>query len=243
MRLLALDAALGASSVALVEDAVCLGERHGAESRSATASLPGLVQDLLATHGWNFDAVAVTVGPGGFTGLRGALALANGLALGAGVTVVGVTVAEALLADWDGPPGAAVWIALDSRRAGRVFLCRHGGVEAVAVDALHAPAYPVTVIGDSAAAVAEALRRAGAVAQSAGCGCVSAVAVARVARLRLVPASRPVNTSSASAPTAIVPGSGPRQSSGLPNQASRYFNPSLGCWKTYHIGGSPSGEW
>ena len=44
----------------------------------------------------DLDLVAVTVGPGSFTGIRAALALAHGLALAAGVPVIGVTVGEAL---------------------------------------------------------------------------------------------------------------------------------------------------
>ena len=44
----------------------------------------------------SLDLVAVTVGPGSFTGIRAGLALAHGIALAAGVPVVGVTVGEAL---------------------------------------------------------------------------------------------------------------------------------------------------
>ena len=42
------------------------------------------------------DLIAVTVGPGSFTGIRAGLALAHGIALAAGVPIVGVTVGEAL---------------------------------------------------------------------------------------------------------------------------------------------------
>ena len=44
------------------------------------------------------DAVAAVVGPGGFTGIRAALALAEGIGLGAGIPVIGVTTGEALAA-------------------------------------------------------------------------------------------------------------------------------------------------
>ena len=183
MRLLALDAALGPCSVALIEDGFCLGTRSGPDSRAATAILPGLVQDLLREHGPSFDAVAVTVGPGSFTGLRGALALANGLALGAGVPIVGVTIAEALL---DGlSTTREVWVAVDSRRAGRVFLGRDGVMEAVLTSALPSPSGPAIVIGDAAGAIVSAWVAAGRDAIPANQGAVDPEAVGRVASRRI----------------------------------------------------------
>ncbi len=178
MRILALDAAGMVCSTALLEDGLCLGERFGGDSRTATAGLPLMVRDLLSGQAGGFDAVAVTVGPGSFTGLRGALALAHGLAIGAGVPVVGVRVAEALLHDL--PPGP-VWVALDTRRAGRVFLDIGEGMAACALDALPVPAGPIVVVGDAADAVCALVP--GAVSGSRTR--VHAASVARVALLRL----------------------------------------------------------
>lgn len=161
MRLLAIDAALDQCSVALMEGGACLGSRQGGDSRAATASLPALVHELLDDHGPEFDAVAATIGPGSFTGLRGALALAHGLALGAGVPIVGVTVAEALL-ERLGPYAGEIWVALDSRRAGRIFLCRGTLTSVEELTALPAPAGPIGLIGNAAAAAGAALREAGA---------------------------------------------------------------------------------
>jgi tRNA threonylcarbamoyladenosine biosynthesis protein TsaB len=161
----------------------CLAERHGGDSRTASAALPAEVQTLLA--GDPIDAVAVTVGPGSFTGLRGALAFAHGLALGGGVPVIGVTVAEALIeddaTDWPGE----VWVALDSRRPGRVFLGRDGGMEAATLDALPLPSAPVLVLGDAAGPVCAALSAAGADVREGTAPSVRAAAVGRVALRRL----------------------------------------------------------
>ena len=178
-RILALDAAGMVCSAALVEDGACLAERSGGDSRTATAGLPRMVRDLLAAHGGGFDAVAVTVGPGSFTGLRGALALAHGLALGAGVPVIGVRVAEALR---HGAAPGPVWVALDSRRAGRVFLDTGDGMAARALDALPAPPGPVVVIGDAAEAVCALLPGAAPGApRRVSASDVAAVAVRRMA--------------------------------------------------------------
>ena len=182
MRLLAMDAASGQCSAALLDSEVCLGAMRGGDSRGAASALPEMTAALLARHGARLDAIAVTVGPGSFTGLRAALAFAHGLALGAGIPVVGVSVAEALL----GPePNAAVWVALDARRAGRVFLGCGGAVAVASLDALPTPAGPITVVGDAAELVVAALRRAGALATVSGNGVVDQAAVGRVALQRL----------------------------------------------------------
>ena len=116
-----------------------------------------MVADVLAQAGiaaTALDAVAVTVGPGSFTGLRASIALAQGLAAGAGCRLIGVTVAEALIAAL--PANAAsreVWVAIDSRRD-RVFLLRGDDRAAFALDALPAATGRIAVAGDAAIAVA-----------------------------------------------------------------------------------------
>ncbi len=102
--------------------------------------------------------VAVTVGPGSFTGIRTALSLAHGIALAARVSLVGVTVGEALAAP---DCGRQQWVAVDTRRD-RVFLERNGDVVTVALDALPDPGRPVSVAGDAAIAVASRLAASGA---------------------------------------------------------------------------------
>lgn len=111
-----------------------------------------MARDVLAEAG-TFDLVAVTVGPGSFTGLRGALALAHGLALAAGCPIVGVTVAEALLEALNGLPDREVWVALDNRR-GRVFLTIAGELAAWPLDGLPRPRGKVALAGDQAIEVA-----------------------------------------------------------------------------------------
>ena len=180
MRLLALDAALRQCSAALLDGEAVLGASVGGDSRQAAASLSGLVEALLARHGRHLDAIGVTTGPGSFTGLRAALAFAHGMALGASIPLVGVTVAEALR-------GAAYgdWVAIDSRREGRIFLGGGDGAVDVMLDALPCHGGPVRGVGDAAGPVVAALRRAGYQAMDGGGDAVDPGAVGRVALRRL----------------------------------------------------------
>lgn len=84
MNLLAIDRSTDAQSVALATDGGVF-ERvfEGADARSA--DWPVKIHDFLAEHGLEFsglDRIVVGTGPGSFAGIRGALAFAQGLALG-----------------------------------------------------------------------------------------------------------------------------------------------------------------
>jgi len=159
MLLLAFDAALARCSAAVVVDGQVAAERAEPGGRGHGAVLAPLVAAVLAEAGHAataLDAVAVTVGPGSFTGLRSAIALAQGIALAAGCPVVGVTTAEAMVAALPELPGWTLWVAIDSRR-GRIFLDRGGSIRSVALDALPAADGPIAVAGDAAIEVAARL--------------------------------------------------------------------------------------
>jgi len=162
MLMLGIDAALARTSVALVRDGVPVAERAVAGGRGHATALAPMVASVLAeaeVAALDLDGVAVTVGPGSFTGIRAALALAHGLALASGCPLAGVTVAEVLAAAL--PAGSRiVWCAIDSRR-GRVFLDTGGMARAVALDALPRASGPIAVTGDAAVAVAARLAARG----------------------------------------------------------------------------------
>lgn len=89
------------------------------ESRSHTVSLPRLVERTLAAAGLviaDVDALAVSIGPGSFTGLRVGLALAKGLAFAGRLPLVGVPTLEALAWAADAAPGERICAALDARK-------------------------------------------------------------------------------------------------------------------------------
>ena len=169
---------MAVSSAGLVADDVLLDQVDG-----DLTDLASRVEALFAEHGRQLDGVAVTVGPGSFTGLRAAIALAQGIALAAGVPVVGVTVGAALAGD-----DPATWTAVDSKR-GRVFLERGGLIESVALADLPLPTGPIVLAGDAALLVGEALADRGASISLRNPALPDPIGIARAMRLgRTVPA-------------------------------------------------------
>ncbi len=103
----------------MVRDGRVLAEAVRPGSRAHVATIPALTAETLAQAGLairDVGAVAVSIGPGSFTGLRIGLGFAKGIAFAGGVPLVGVSTLEALAAVAEAPPGTAVCAALDARR-------------------------------------------------------------------------------------------------------------------------------
>jgi len=103
MRVLAIDTALAACSAAVLDTA--LGRITAAESlpmlRGHAEALIPLVARVMQRAGLAFadlDRVAVTTGPGSFTGLRVGIAAARGIALAAAKPALGVSTLAAYAA-------------------------------------------------------------------------------------------------------------------------------------------------
>jgi tRNA threonylcarbamoyladenosine biosynthesis protein TsaB len=158
-RILALDSALARCSVAIVlnDSIAAMRQQHG--ERGQATFLPLMAAAVFreaAIEPATLDFVAVTIGPGSFTGIRAALAFAHGIALGAGLPVVGVSVGEALAEALPHLGHRALWSAIDTRR-GRVFLERGDTVQAFELGNLPAPDRPLAIAGDAAVEVAATL--------------------------------------------------------------------------------------
>lgn len=86
-RLLVIETATAACSVALLANGAVLAERHELVGRGHAERLIPMIGEL--PGGGRADAILVDVGPGSFTGVRVGLAAARGLAIGWGVPVHG----------------------------------------------------------------------------------------------------------------------------------------------------------
>ena len=141
MRILGLDTATWRASVGVWCDGAVVAESVAPTRGNHAAILLPLIEEALrnARCGLrDLDVVAVSSGPGSFTGLRVGVSVAKGLGLATGLAVVAVSTLEALArtgADREG----MICAALDAHKGevyAALFESRHGGWTRVSADAL-----------------------------------------------------------------------------------------------------------
>jgi tRNA threonylcarbamoyladenosine biosynthesis protein TsaB len=128
MRVLAIETSTSLAGVALVEGGrLVLARSHERPKQSAERLLP-MIAELLAEAGWrrsDIERLGVSIGPGSFTGLRVGIACAQGLSLGLGVPLVGVTSLRAMARLVPDAIGGLRCPVLDARRR-EVFVGAYG---------------------------------------------------------------------------------------------------------------------
>lgn len=173
--ILAMDCAAATCSVALRRDGETAARQTAARRHGHAEILMSMIGQVLDQADCDYnrlDAVAVTVGPGAFTGLRIGLAAARGLGLALGIPVLGLSTLAVLAKIATPRDGAAagLLLALDSRR-GDYFAQiadRQGRLQGSpeihddqSLIALCGDLAPIRVAGDMAEPLAARLNEAG----------------------------------------------------------------------------------
>jgi tRNA threonylcarbamoyladenosine biosynthesis protein TsaB len=117
MNLLAIDTATEACSAALLVGGEVIERSEIAPRRHAELILP-MIESLLGAAGISrrqIDAVAVGRGPGAFTGVRLAISVAQGLALGLDIPVMPVSSLAALAQEAPADTEAPILAVIDAR--------------------------------------------------------------------------------------------------------------------------------
>jgi tRNA threonylcarbamoyladenosine biosynthesis protein TsaB len=131
LKVLAAETALGACSVAVLEGEKILAHHFEDMARGHAEALAPMVERVMIKSGIAFsalDLLAVTTGPGTFTGQRVGLAFMRGLRVALKKPLIGVTTLEAMAAATQSPRVAAIH---DAKRDEAYLLLSEGGQTAL----------------------------------------------------------------------------------------------------------------
>lgn len=147
MKILGIDTALGACSVALLDGDHVVGHAHEKMQRGHAEALAPMAEAVMRQSGIALSAVqrlAVTTGPGTFTGQRVGLAFARAMALALKIPIVGVTTLDAIAAQALSEDHFDWAVAISDAKRGEVYL----GARASSGKTL----LPASLVGHEAAA-------------------------------------------------------------------------------------------
>jgi tRNA threonylcarbamoyladenosine biosynthesis protein TsaB len=214
VKILAVDTALGACSAALLEENRVLARGFAAMERGHAEALAPMVKEVMCEAHLAFqalDRLAVTVGPGTFTGQRVGLAFMRGLRVALDKPLVGVTSLAAMAAQARAETGVACAAAIHEARRGEVYIEVLGDYLSArlltfteACSALSRLRGRIVLAGTAAVRTAEALQPSGLETQVCDIVVPDAIWVARLAA-RMEPGESPPRPLYLRAPDAKLP--------------------------------------
>lgn len=119
--ILNIETATSVCSVALAKEGKILGIKENSEGLNHSLLLGTFIQELLlecALEAQALDAVAVSMGPGSYTGLRIGVSMAKGLCFGASKPLIAINTLQALARSVSGQIKEEAWYCpmIDARR-------------------------------------------------------------------------------------------------------------------------------
>ena len=217
MKILAADTALGACSVAVLDGDKILAHIFEPMARGHAEALAPMVESAMGQAKIAFsalDRLAVTTGPGTFTGQRVGLAFMRGLRLALKKPLIGITTLEAMAAAALNESKADYAAALHDAKRGEFYFqiaSRDGALFAPriamldeAIEAIAGLSGKIALAGTGANAALSGLRERGTAAMMTGIAEPDALWVARLA-LKAPQSDAPVRPLYLRAPDARLP--------------------------------------
>lgn len=146
MTILCIETSTSCCSAAITIDGVAVATKENLSGANHASELPIFVEQLLTeatTNGWAIEAVALSQGPGSYTGLRIGTSIAKGLCYGMNIPLIPLDTLQLLCAavNENVTINALLCPMLDARRM-EVYtafyepcsLCRKNDVQAVIID-------------------------------------------------------------------------------------------------------------
>lgn len=123
MKTLAIDTSAGICSVAISCDGKIIASGEENLSAKQAERLFPIIEKLLKKVSFNYsdlDLVAVTIGPGSFTGIRIGMAAAKGISIASELPTIGVTTLEAIA--WQAKENSTNILAILNAMRGQVYV-------------------------------------------------------------------------------------------------------------------------
>lgn len=121
MTILCIETSTTCCSAAICKDGVAIASRENLSGANHASELPVFIEQLLAeaqTNAWTINAIALSQGPGSYTGLRIGTSIAKGICYGMNIPLISVDTLQILCAAVmeEIPADALLCPMLDARR-------------------------------------------------------------------------------------------------------------------------------